>query len=107
MIIIVESTAQKCSFPLRISSVNVTKSCVFMQFHAYLVTFNKETLNGKLHFLCSEVSCYFQLIFLQASDHKAQNFFGLTFTTLTFEVSYFDIQFFSGLQFCSFFKTRV
>ena len=75
MIIIVESTAQKCSFPLRISSVNVTKSCVFTQFHAYLVTFNRETLNGKLHFLCSEVSCYFQLIFLPASDHKAQNFF--------------------------------
>ena len=40
----IEITAQKMKFPLRISSVNVTKS---------LVTFNEEILNGKLHFLCS------------------------------------------------------
>ena len=38
------------SFPLRISSVNVTKSAV----PADLVTFTEEILNGKLHFLCSE-----------------------------------------------------
>ena len=42
----IEITAQKMKFPLRISSVNVTKS---------LVTFNEEILNGKLHFLCSAV----------------------------------------------------
>ena len=34
------------SFPLRISSVNVTKS-------ADLVTFTEEIRNGKLHILCS------------------------------------------------------
>ena len=43
----IEITAQKMKFPLRISSVNVTKS---------LVTFNEEILNGKLfiifHYLC-------------------------------------------------------
>ena len=41
---------KKCSFPLRISSINVTKSagnCGFSQF-------TEEILNGKLHFLCSE-----------------------------------------------------
>ena len=37
------------SFPLRISSVNVSKA----QFPADLVTFIEEILNGKLHFLCS------------------------------------------------------
>ena len=36
---------RKRSFPLRISSVNVTP--------ADLVTFTEEILNGKLHFLCS------------------------------------------------------
>ena len=35
------------NFPLRISSVNVTKSAET----AYLVTFAEETLNGKCHFL--------------------------------------------------------
>ena len=39
----------KISFPLRISSVNVTKSAG----HADLVTFTEEILNGKLNFLCS------------------------------------------------------
>ena len=34
-------------FPLRISSVNVTK-------FADLVTITEEILNGKLHFLCSD-----------------------------------------------------
>ena len=40
-------TAQKISFPLRISLVNLTKSA------ADLGTFTEEILNGKLHFLCS------------------------------------------------------
>ena len=39
---------KKLSFPLRISSVNVTRP----QFSANLVTFT-ESLNGILHFLCS------------------------------------------------------
>ena len=38
------------SFPLRISSVNVTKSTVSCNFF----TFTEEILNGKLHFLCCE-----------------------------------------------------
>ena len=38
------------SFPLRISSVNVTNS----QFPADLVTFTEEILNEKLCFLCSD-----------------------------------------------------
>ena len=39
----------KSSFPLRISSVNVTEP----QETADLITFTEEILNGKLHFLCS------------------------------------------------------
>ena len=39
------SLLKKLSFPLRISSVNVTKSA------ADLATFNENILNGKLHFL--------------------------------------------------------
>ena len=43
---------KKWSFPLRISSVNVTKSAVSCGFdHTY-----EDILNGKLHFLCSENS---------------------------------------------------
>ena len=42
-------TAQKSSFPLRISSVNVTKS----SWKSGFVTFTKELRNEKLHFLCS------------------------------------------------------
>ena len=42
-------TAQKMKFSNRISSINVTKSSG----HCNLVTFAKEILNGKLHFLCS------------------------------------------------------
>ena len=45
-------TAQKMKFPLRISSVNVTKS----QFLADLVTFTEEIHDGKLHYLCSDIS---------------------------------------------------
>ena len=41
------SLIRKWSFPLGISSVNVTKSA------ADLVTFTREILNRKLHFLCS------------------------------------------------------
>ena len=40
---------EKWSFPLRISSVNVTKSTV----PCCLATFTEEILNGELHFLCS------------------------------------------------------
>ena len=52
------SLHKKWSFPLRIPSVNVTKSEVswhsFMaQFTADLVTFTEEILDGKLHFLYS------------------------------------------------------
>ena len=43
------SLLRKWSFPLRISSVNVTKSLEI----ADLVTFTEEILVGKLHFLCS------------------------------------------------------
>ena len=38
------------SFPLRISAVHVTKSATD------LVTFTEEILDGKLHFLCSDVA---------------------------------------------------
>ena len=41
---------KKWSLPLRISSVNVTKSAETCGF----VTFSEEILNGKLYFLCSE-----------------------------------------------------
>ena len=44
------------SFPLRISSVNVTKSAGT----ADLVTFTEEILNGKLDFLCSRSPEIFQ-----------------------------------------------
>ena len=47
------------SFPLRIYSVNVTKSAR----NCGLVTFTEEILNGKLHFLCSE-----------DSNHVSRNF---------------------------------
>ena len=45
---------KKWGFPLRISSVNVIKSL----FTADLVTSIKEILNGKLHFLCSDIYLY-------------------------------------------------
>ena len=51
-------TAQKWSFPLRISSVNVTKSPE----NCDLVIFTEEILNGKLHFVCS---VYLTVIFLR------------------------------------------
>ena len=46
----VQTLHKKRSFPLRIFSVNATKSTG----NANLVTFTEEILNGKLHFLCSE-----------------------------------------------------
>ena len=46
---------RKRRFPLRISSVNVTKSAVFCD----LVTFTEEILNGKLRFLCSVTHSWF------------------------------------------------
>ena len=45
-----QSLHKKWSFPLRISSVNVTKFAVSLD----LVTSTEKILNGKLHFLCSE-----------------------------------------------------
>ena len=48
-----ESRHKKSSFPLRMSSVNVTKSPVD------LVTLTNEILNGKLHFLSREVWIFF------------------------------------------------
>ena len=72
--------AQKKSFPLRISLVNVTKS----QKTADLVMFIKEILNGKLHFLCSVIyqdksrytcsSLFFSIKFLlQVLRHNYEN----------------------------------
>ena len=50
-------TAKNWSFPIRISSVNVTKP----QIPADLVTFTEEIFNGKFHLLCSveRLSWYF------------------------------------------------
>ena len=42
------------SFPLRISSVNVTKS---PKLTAELVTFTEEIIHEKLYFLCSDIFC--------------------------------------------------
>ena len=51
---------KKWSFPLRISSLNVTKYAVLFiliyWIYSYLVLFTEVILNGKLHFLCSEYS---------------------------------------------------
>ena len=44
------SQHKKWSFPLRVSSVNVTN----LQFPANLATFSEEIFNRKLHFLCSD-----------------------------------------------------
>ena len=44
---------KKWSFPLGISAVNVTKFADLVT--ADLVIFTEENLNGKLHFLCSEI----------------------------------------------------
>ena len=44
---------KKWSFPLSISSENVTKSAG----NCWFVTFTEEILNGKLHFLCSVENC--------------------------------------------------
>ena len=43
---------KKWSFPLRTSPANVTN----LQFPTDLVTFIEETLDGKLHFLCSDIN---------------------------------------------------
>ena len=44
---------KKWSFPLRISSVNVTKSAATKSFPGDFNTFTGEIFNGKLYFLCS------------------------------------------------------
>ena len=46
---------KKWSFPLRISSINLTKSAG----NCDLVTFTEEILHGKFHFLCSVSFCGF------------------------------------------------
>ena len=48
------SLHKKWSFPLTISSINVTKSAVFWG----LVTFTEEILDGKLHFLFRASNCH-------------------------------------------------
>ena len=48
------STAQQMIFPLKISSVNVTKSAV-SSVSCGFVTFTEKIRNRKLHFLCSVV----------------------------------------------------
>ena len=61
---LVRSTAQKGSFSLKICSVDATNP----QRIADLVTFTEETVNGKLHFLCSalitlaKVNIHFYLV---------------------------------------------
>ena len=53
------SLNKKWSFPLRISSVNVTKSAVSCRF-----TFTEDIFNGKLHFLCSVFWPFWQSIMM-------------------------------------------
>ena len=66
-----ETLDKKCSFPLRISSVNVSKSAVSCGF----VRFTDKIVNGKLYFLCNDKSgCYFACI-LELILHKQQRFF--------------------------------
>ena len=82
-------TAQK-SFPLQISSVNVTKSAVSCD----LIIFTEEILNGKLHFLCSdnwETSRYENCKIMRKTQITLVSLFGLCFRIivpkmLTFKV---------------------
>ena len=62
---------KKIRFPLRISSVNVTKSAVSTD----LVIFDKEILNGKLHFLCSvnTISAIIHCVPLTLNKHLSQD----------------------------------
>ena len=48
-----DTLQKKWNFPLRISSVNVTKSAVWSYLRIW--SFTEETLSGKLHFLCSNI----------------------------------------------------
>ena len=74
-----ESLDKKWSFPLRISSVNMTKS----RGNYDLVTFIKEILNGKLYILCVIISFSFTQFWsfvgtrnkLQHSRNFLNNFF--------------------------------
>ena len=56
------------SFPLRISSVNVTN----LQFPVDLVTFTEEIVNENLHVLCSDISN--MQIFLKIHEYKNNTF---------------------------------
>ena len=67
-------TAQKkWSFPLRISSANVTKSAVS---YPNPVTFTEEILNKKLYFLCSDFRAFFCLFFFN-NPEAWKSFFNL------------------------------
>ena len=63
-------TAQKWSFPLRISSVNTTTPQEIVDF----VTFTEEILNRILHFLCSDtiLSCLLGGSSWRPSDRNAK-----------------------------------
>ena len=72
------SLHKKWSFPLRISSVNVTKSAVSCGFGP----FTEEILNGKLHFLCSACNINTRYMITWLSDKFAKmkkKFFMLIF----------------------------
>ena len=80
------SLHKKWSFPLRISSVNVTKSAFFCRFPAFpafsAVTFTEEILNGKLHFLCNSFQEFWKHLNLKKLEIlKAQHF------TLSFDIA--------------------
>ena len=56
--LLTQNTAQKLSFPLRISSVNVTISSFFVDLVAFIEIFNE-----KLHFLCREIFIYWGMVY--------------------------------------------
>ena len=62
---------KKWSFPLRISSVNVTKSAENCGFGHI----NEEILNGKLHFVCSVCFISFKIFVLKTTS----TYFALTY----------------------------
>ena len=69
---------KKRSFPLRISSVNVTKSTV---------TFTEEIFNGKLLFLCSVRKKVFNRRLVRLKIKFKLNYFGLQIRLCKFIVS--------------------
>ena len=67
------------TFPLRIYSVNVTKSTV----SCGLVTFTEEIFNRKLHFLCSDTAHFWQELSLSIQEIKNGSF---KFQGMMFEI---------------------